>query len=1320
MYNLKRFQSDSPFFAQSRVGCSKLTNIEHLASLTPEDFLSIRLYLNNDAGNILWEYAFELLSLYTVEDNAFNDSGDFYYVTADDTDVELEAALVGYSSRDEDKKTDQRVRWSIDGQGSMAQNITIDKDNGVFRNMLTMPTTAGVTGIVKANLGDDQTTHAVFREVMVLPGEPANIAVSLSGAALVQGKGNLVATAYVSDAHGNTVLDGTTVGFSVVGDSLLGSYQAYTEDGQVTVEIKGGFYSGRSNKLLVQVGEVEKAASFNVDPLNVVADVGSTLSTNQLVPVNLTVSSSQGPAKNVFVDISASHGRLQQTSFKTDNEGKLTVLWHTGSVDGTASITVGADRSLMSKKNITLTHAAARKGNVTQHVVVGDNGSSGTASFTDYSGASVALDYQTNAVVNVSGEDNQTINLSLDNYLYPNREPLIALPLQQISGNTTKELSTLHNPVVTNAELNVDHPVGVGQSIQLNGDGDIRFPISNALETNSAAIRLFLKASSGSGTVLNIGEGQRFAINSGVLQYTVRTTDGDFTVSSPITLNQWASVAARNNNGTLSLVLNGGVPVIKSITGSVVYNGTELILGENYSGQLSDFAYYDLESPPLLLLANNTENDTVTLDGSGQGVVTVNGQGALNTHQVGSQLSQVSIGLVVDGEVNRINVVSQSGFSLYAGLLAESIGSTPSQAQVAELFQDITIYNDSYSPLDKVIGMASDTGLYTDTNALLSVIGSMAHIAEAQPLLPYVDQLQGFYSQFDNQQMVYAAVDVLGEAVKNAVRHQPEKLENLLLPLVVLSEMIQSQPGAATLIGASVKSKEDFQTWMDFLALPADGWPGLFPPRPALDATDCSAIAPNIYIDKPFALSTTPCRLTGALVGAWINTIAENDAEISADPHTLAVFVNRLYDVLPLATVSVRKFLFGALAQQQNASIGSFLIPEAHAALPVVAVLAKSVKVLMNAGKKGVNNYKAFLSGKSNSRVDPLRMMFIMSYLEGAIESNEFTPVQAKRINSLISKVIARIVVTGKLKDQNVNDDNELVCKMWDDSHGAMFELMVIAFYHALSKTDDYYSIKGLDLETEVKLANPDGSKYTSFKRRTDIVLKGDQAKPVWVELKSLQAHRYYQSPPPEWSKLKKKWPLWSAKDRNKNGKKAKSTYHRQFSLDYIATRTLNIDGEDQHLASEMRWLVHNWATKGQKVGRRKVDPGTPYDAANFSLLKKHINKIGRVNTDILRKNLQMEDGTSTIMSGGDMDERFKRFNWATELTTHGLDQELAIPDEIQQSVNEFLNDPAIIAAEVALEALNEFDPVSVPDEWWDWLGEEFADIEDPFLTVCD
>ncbi|KGJ86800.1 hypothetical protein [Colwellia psychrerythraea] len=45
------------------------SNIEHLANLDPEDFLTMRLYSNNDASNILWEYAFLTNDLDIDSDN---------------------------------------------------------------------------------------------------------------------------------------------------------------------------------------------------------------------------------------------------------------------------------------------------------------------------------------------------------------------------------------------------------------------------------------------------------------------------------------------------------------------------------------------------------------------------------------------------------------------------------------------------------------------------------------------------------------------------------------------------------------------------------------------------------------------------------------------------------------------------------------------------------------------------------------------------------------------------------------------------------------------------------------------------------------------------------------------------------------------------------------------------------------------------------------------------------------------------------------------------------------------------------------------------
>ncbi|MGR6871828.1 hypothetical protein ACU6U9_05860 [Pseudomonas sp. HK3] len=47
----------------------KFTNLEHLGEIKPEDYLSIRLYLNEDSQNVLWDWAFSTMDIDMDSDN---------------------------------------------------------------------------------------------------------------------------------------------------------------------------------------------------------------------------------------------------------------------------------------------------------------------------------------------------------------------------------------------------------------------------------------------------------------------------------------------------------------------------------------------------------------------------------------------------------------------------------------------------------------------------------------------------------------------------------------------------------------------------------------------------------------------------------------------------------------------------------------------------------------------------------------------------------------------------------------------------------------------------------------------------------------------------------------------------------------------------------------------------------------------------------------------------------------------------------------------------------------------------------------------------
>src|SRR5690606_27617806 len=78
----------------------RIENIEHLVSLSPEDFLTMRLYVNQDAGNILWEYAFEHLTIDTNLVEAESWIGDCMNISADEPEIRSEEHTSELQSRE--------------------------------------------------------------------------------------------------------------------------------------------------------------------------------------------------------------------------------------------------------------------------------------------------------------------------------------------------------------------------------------------------------------------------------------------------------------------------------------------------------------------------------------------------------------------------------------------------------------------------------------------------------------------------------------------------------------------------------------------------------------------------------------------------------------------------------------------------------------------------------------------------------------------------------------------------------------------------------------------------------------------------------------------------------------------------------------------------------------------------------------------------------------------------------------------------------------------------------------------------------------------
>lgn len=353
-----------------------IDNLDHLASLDPEDFLTMRLYVNQDAGNVLWEYAFEYLALDALQDvgDRMDEQG-MLHLSADDPVLDLQAILFGYASRDAALKTEKRVYWFANGNGTMFPPVVQDSEQGVFNSTLTMPTWAGARVKVKARLDSgEEMTDVDFGELVVDPGVPAAIAVTTNGEPSVAGHGAMNVVISVRDAHDNSVKDGTAVAVSVAGDAVLDSDAYATVGGSVSVVVRGGESSSATNVLTVRAGEVEQQLNFAVHPFNIALEAFDTeqnAGSQSEVTVRL-IDHEGNPVSGFPISLHSTHGLFLGENITTGQDGRARATLMNPPFAATANIIVTANTGSPLVQSYTVIETTPPVFDTRDSLVVGD------------------------------------------------------------------------------------------------------------------------------------------------------------------------------------------------------------------------------------------------------------------------------------------------------------------------------------------------------------------------------------------------------------------------------------------------------------------------------------------------------------------------------------------------------------------------------------------------------------------------------------------------------------------------------------------------------------------------------------------------------------------------------------------------------------------------------------------------------------------------------------------------------------------------------------------------------------------------------------
>ncbi|MGR6871832.1 hypothetical protein ACU6U9_05880 [Pseudomonas sp. HK3] len=169
----------------------KFTNLEHLGEIKPEDYLSIRLYLNEDSQNVLWDWAFKIdgINLITSDDQGSREKKSFIMCEAAQANANtcelqasIKAQLVG--SLDDD----DIIAWKVEAQkGNMATDDLDSSSNAtnkpyMYGKTKTHKTSAYLksnwsnTAGINANLGKYsepyQTSNLIYKNAKYFSFQP--------------------------------------------------------------------------------------------------------------------------------------------------------------------------------------------------------------------------------------------------------------------------------------------------------------------------------------------------------------------------------------------------------------------------------------------------------------------------------------------------------------------------------------------------------------------------------------------------------------------------------------------------------------------------------------------------------------------------------------------------------------------------------------------------------------------------------------------------------------------------------------------------------------------------------------------------------------------------------------------------------------------------------------------------------------------------------------------------------------------------------------------------------------------------------------------
>lgn len=643
----------------------KLENLEHLGRLRPEDYLTLRLYANNDVGNTLYEFAFEYLAVDTTDPQPEKWNGDFYEVSADKPEVGLQAWLLGFESRNSGPPKPVSI-WSLEGSGYLKQpGAVTGNEAGYFENKLTMPTTAGSTATITVYEEGDS-AKAKFGTVRVVPGDINKIELKQEGYSSAFESGETSFTALLTDKYGNRMPDGTTVDWTVNGDARLKSFDLVTTNGISKAVVLGGGRPGEA-KISATSGSVSQSVSTEIKPLDVSISGPGTVRPGELFEVRVLVKDSEGkPVSDLFFLPSSSVGRVEKDRVLTDASGTASfrVLAGQKESNGTVGVSIGEQRKIL---NIQVKEGTSNRGGTASRitesaVLIGDRVQPGTVAANWFEQVNVDVPFEVSGEITVKGAPDKQVMLKLGSAGIPALAPIVSYSMGHMfeDGRVPDSIGRADGAAQF-VDVVRDAPLGIGTSYGFKKFKDdegveqsstIKASLTGlAIDKENLEFRVDLKLLETGGTVVEVGDGYSVSSDaSGRLSLFAKTETQEVTLQTvPLDLNAWHNLVVRYADGALTLQINSanGFEVIHEYTASLrgplaLGEHAMLQVGGGLVGRLKGLEVFNSKSEKIVTFENGSDERLVQLDENGQAKVKVKSTGVFGT------------GVTEDASVSRI------------------------------------------------------------------------------------------------------------------------------------------------------------------------------------------------------------------------------------------------------------------------------------------------------------------------------------------------------------------------------------------------------------------------------------------------------------------------------------------------------------------------------------------------------------------------------------------------------------------------------------------------------------------------------------------